>query len=186
VIIKAGYDLSQIIDPYLHDPEQVNALWLILLDDELRLLGVRKVASIYGGSVAPHLAEIAAQLHQEEASHWLKYFALAHRLDRVDDANIADKVDDDDQFVNGAPSLSEFSYLGRLVADGQYAYESWPRYSFRDYIGREDLPRVASIPGPHFYDCECVACSGRQSRLEAARERLRQAGSTSIEGALGG
>jgi len=185
VIIEAGYDLHQIVDPYLRDRKHRQALWMILLDEELRYLRVRKVASIYAGSVEAHITGIAKKLIGEGLLLWPEYFALAHRLDLAHDGNIANTVYQDDLFVRDAPSLSDFSYLGRLVVDDEYAYQSWPRYSFRDYAGHHDLPRAASIPGPHPCGCDCVACSRYDERLAAARDRDSRAGALEVGGHLG-
>jgi hypothetical protein len=54
---------------------------------------------------------------------------------------------------------------------GEWCTQTWPRYSFRDYPGHWDLPRVVAIPGPHDFDSTCLACTQYEERLVAARAR---------------
>jgi hypothetical protein len=54
-------------------------------------------------------------------------------------------------------------------------YHDGPRYSFRDYVGYEHLPRTASILGPHEYPCDCLACTQHEEMLQRNRERHQAA-----------
>ena len=139
------------------------------MDQNLRLLRIRKISGDFGESVGEHLDRIAKKLVGPSFSLQPRYFALAHRRENVHDNQIEHWVHADDQLIYDAPVLAGYRYLGRLVSDGVWVYSSWPRYSFRDYVGMEDLPRVAAIPGPHPWDCHCAACKQVSDRIDAAR-----------------
>ena len=169
MIIEAGYDLGQLIHPELFaSDESKRGLWMLAMDKHLRLSFLDKVSDEMSGSVEPHIPDIVAALENHYTP--LRYFVLAHMMPRLG-SGIAEWVYRDDTPLRESPSLAQYQFLGRLVFDGEYAYSSAPRYSFRDYVGYEDLPRAAVIPGPHGFDCVCVACAQHEAILAENRRR---------------
>ena len=170
MIIEAGYDLLQIVYPHLEDRKKRDALWVITMDKNLRHLFIRKVTADASTQIELLIPAIAKSLQRKNTSLKVRYFALAHRHPDVHHTNIEQWTYDEDRPIIDAPELSEYRYLGRYVTDGEWSYSSWPRYSFCDYIGCEDLPQAAVIPGPHeMFKCECLACSTRVVALEQSR-----------------
>jgi len=136
------------------------------MDNNLRELSIERVSRQFAGSVEQHLSEIYRTLSSESNHGLAKYFALAHGLPELsDDDSTATWVHLDDELLRTSPELVEFRYLGRAIYDGRWIFTSWPRYSFRDYFGYEDLPRTATFPGPHSFECECPACEQLYANL---------------------
>lgn len=170
MIIEAGYDLQQLIYPELFaDEASRRALWVMAMDEDLRFLFTRKVRDEVPGSLEDAVPELAAVL---DGDPWKPhYFVLAHMVPSMG-PGIEGEVHQEDERIASAGALAKYELLGRLVFDDEYVYSSAPRYSFRDYVGCEDLPRVAVIPGPHeLLSCPCLACAQHEAKLGRARSR---------------
>ena len=165
MIIEAGYDLGMRLTPFLARRRNRRALWIIAMDDQLRELFIDQVSPKFAGSVGAHIDDLRDILSPDREHPPAKYFALAHGIGklRVNDPHRG-IVDRDDQLVHESPELIDYRYLGRMVYDGEWIFTTWPRYSFRDYIGFEDLPRTAIFAGPHGTACECPACEQLYAR----------------------
>lgn len=174
MIIEAGYDLQQLIGPELFaDEASRGSLWVMAMDEDLRFLFTRKVRDEVPGSLEDAVPELVAVL--DGAPLEPHYFVLAHMVPSMG-PDIADEVHREDERIHSAVALAKYELLGRLVFDDEYVYSSAPRYSFRDYVGCENLPRAAVIPGPHeFLSCACLACAQHEAKLERARSRYTAA-----------
>ena len=172
MIIEAGYDLVQILHPeVLADAASRRALWMLAADKDLRLLEVSPVCPEFSGSLEPHVADIVAAI--AGCYRPVRYFALAHTVSPLD-CDDWPRISWEDEALREAHNFEPDQFLGRLVFDGDHIHSSAPRYSFRDYVGRENLPRAAVIAGPHFGDCECLACS-QFNEMMAEYRALREA-----------
>jgi hypothetical protein len=172
MIFEAGYDLYQVIAPCLTETEaSKKALWMLAMDKNLRMLFTLQVSDTFEGSLTGHIDDIVAGLECDYGE--VHYFVLAHSVSSIDEWD-AERVYQDDLLINKDPKFAGREYLGRLVRDEEWVYSSWPRYSFRDYIGKEHLPRAAVLQGPHDYPCDCLACTQHQEYIEE-RRAARQA-----------
>lgn len=172
MIIEAGYDLLQLIHPQLFaDDASRRALWVMAMDEDLRYLFTRKVRDVVPGTFEDAVPDLAAALRSDPFRP--HYFVLAHMVPSMG-SGIEEKVHHEDAHIRSAPVLAGYQLLGRMVFDSENLYSSAPRYTFRDYVGREDLPRAAVIPGPHEYlRCTCLACAQYEAKLAAGRMRHR-------------
>jgi len=172
MIIEAGYDLVQLLHPaVVANAASRRALWMLAADKDLRLLEISPVCPEFSGSLERHVAAIVAALAGSYRP--VRYFALAHTMSPLD-CNDWDRISRGDEALREVHDFEPDQFLGRLVLDGDHIHSSAPRYSFRDYAGRENLPRVAVISGPHFGDCSCIACSQFNEMIEEYRA-IRQA-----------
>jgi hypothetical protein len=152
--------------PILHRAKDRDGLWVMTMDKNLREISIDRVSRKFEGSVEQHLSALFRTLSADSNHGLVKYFALAHGLPELsDDDSTAPWVHLDDELLHMSPELVEFRYFGRVVYDGKWILTSWPRYRFRDYIGYEDLPRTATFPGPHSFQCECPACGQLYANL---------------------
>jgi hypothetical protein len=159
VIIEAGYDLGMRPMPALHRAKNRQGLWVLAMDESLREISIDRVSRQFEGSVGQHLCALHHTLTSGNNHELAKYFALGHGLPKLsDDDTTATWLHLDDELLCSSPELVELRYLGRVVYDGKWVFTNWPRYRFRDYVGYEDLPRTATFPGPHDFQCECPAC----------------------------
>ncbi|KQO47224.1 MULTISPECIES: hypothetical protein [unclassified Frigoribacterium] len=149
MIIEAGCDLHELLYPRLIRDHEANGvegapLWVAALDDELRYLFTRPAVTPLRLPLSDHAADIAACL------------------------------DDADRSVEECPELAAFDLLGQIAFDEAGYYSTLPRHSFRDYAGRQDLPRAAVIAGPHEYGCSCLACEQYADDIAELRRRARE------------
>lgn len=169
MIVEAGYDVMTLLDPEVRrDDDSMSALWVLVLDENLRYLQLNKALETMSGSADLHVDQIVKSLTC--GFGYPKYFVLAHgepQAMRHDDGWLHDI----DERIRKSPALVEFYLLGQVVFDPEGYYSSVARYSFRDYIGLEHLPRSASFPGPHAYPCDCPACKQHELMLETNRKR---------------
>jgi hypothetical protein len=166
VIIEAGYDLGMRLMPVLRRAKGRQGLWVMAMDQDLREVSISRVSRWFKGSIDQHLAELHRTLSSRDNTALARYFALAHGLPQLsDDDSTATWVHLDDELVHTSVELVDFRYLGRVVYDGKWIFTSWPRYSFRDYLGLEDLPRTATYLGPHSFKCGCPACEQLYANL---------------------
>ncbi|WP_022885510.1 hypothetical protein [Glaciibacter superstes] len=170
MIIEAGYDLMELLHPEVFkDEASRRGLWVLAMDEDLRLSFIRKVRDDVPSSLDAVIPDLVTSLDCEPLQ--VRYFVLAHMVPHTEHG-IADEVQAQDELINDSPALVEYEFLGRFVFDGEYVYSSAPRYRFRDYIGYEHLPRTATFPGPHeFITCSCMACRQYEAKLARNRER---------------
>jgi hypothetical protein len=178
MIIEAGYDIVELLlngvakrhsdDTRLHDDGE-HPLWVLTMDAQLRYWSTTRVVDRMGASTGDHVEDIARTLN-DEPQHSV-YYVLAHTTNvRRDDDD--DWLYEADQIIKDHPSLAGHELLGHVVFDATGFFSTVPRYSFRDYIGLEHLPRAASCAGPHeWLDCPCAACVQFDELLQANRQR---------------
>lgn len=179
MIIEAGYDFWELLLPRLEsEPKETPGLWMITMTDELRLISTRRISDRTSGVIVDHIDEIIQELAPDVLT--VGYFVLAHRLPRVGDG-IAQHVHEGDQAFLQRSGVGEKTFLGRLVFDGQFLYESCPRHRFRDYPVDDFLPRAAVVKGPHPFDCVCFVCAQHREQLARAWARNKGRGGTVAE-----
>ena len=172
MIIEAGYDLMELFAPKLfvkRGSKRRTNTWVIAMDENLRHLHLTEV----GGDASNPIEERIPQIEKALNKHKLRpvvYYALAHL-----DTNLHDDCDAEfdhlDETLRLAPELIEYLNLGIYLSNGKDVYSSGPRYSFRDYIGYEHLPRNAIILGPHECPCSCQACTQHDEMLRRNWEK---------------
>lgn len=100
------------------------------------------------------------------------YFVLGHAVPETC-ASSEGWLYETDERIRLMPALTDYHLLGRVVFDPEGFYSSVPRYSFRDYPALSDLPRSATIRGPHEVGCQCFSCEQYERMLAENWERNR-------------
>ncbi|MCW4386316.1 hypothetical protein OH146_11085 [Salinibacterium sp. SYSU T00001] len=181
MIIEAGYDLLQLFAPKLfrrgRDRRRMG-MWVITMDKNLRQLDMRKVSTRHMQSVEECIPRIADMLSNSELGE-VAYYAFA-RLDTDLPVDLSCVLEHQHESLALAPELVEYKLLNNYLSNGRDLYSRGPRYSYRDYIGMEHLPRAAVLPGPHDYPCACLACTQHEELL---RERRAAAANREPDGA---
>jgi len=155
MIIEAGYDLVRLADDSVNrNSRSRRALWMIALDEHLRLLSTPRITRDMNLPVAAYIDEISAALRQSPLP--VRYIALAYRA--AGHSSESTRLGEADERLTADGWLGDVDLLGQIVFDRTGFSSSVPRFSFRDYIGLEQLPRAVSVLGPHEVGCECVAC----------------------------
>lgn len=169
MIVEAGYDVMTLLHGEMSaDDESAEALWVLLLDENLRYLRLNKALLKMSGTADLHIGKIAEAL---TCDFYPKYFVLAYSEPEVNQHHDG-WLHGIDERIRESPDLLNFYMLGQVAFDPTGYYSSVPRYSFRDYIGLERLPRAASFAGPHTCPCDCPACTQHDRMLEANPKRL--------------
>jgi hypothetical protein len=158
MIIEAGYDLAELVHPFLfaegaHD----GALWVLALDKDLRYLYKREVAADAGDSLEPHFDTIIDSPEQR----WAHYFVIAQRLRHVGEAPYLNIDYTIEKRLEDLATAHGFEMLGHMMFDTEGWYSTGPMHQFRDYY-LDNLPLAVVIPGPHPFDCPCIACEPHQ------------------------
>jgi len=155
MIIEAGYDLVRLADASVNGGSRARrALWMIALDEYLRLISTTSIVREMHLPVAAYIDEISAALHR--SSMPVKYLALAYRSSTT--SSDSTWLGESDERLTADGWLGDVELLGQIVFDRTGVFCTVPRFGFRDYIGLEHLPRAVSVLGPHDVGCECVAC----------------------------
>ena len=139
------------------------------MDENLRYQGMKTVSGDASGAIESRIPKIVKALNKR-AIRRVAYYALAH-LDTELHDDYSDQFEQLEETLRLAPELIEHELLGLYLSNGQGFYNSGPRYSFRDYVGYEHLPRNAIIAGPHEIPCTCVACKQRDEMLRRNWDR---------------
>ena len=170
MIIEAGYDILELFAPKLFKRRARNrrGMWVLALDENLRNLYLAKVGGKHR-EVEDRLHAIAKALDGRDL-HAVAYWSAAV-LDTEYSGDLEHEFHHIDTTLREAALLADRQYLGCYFSNGKELYGSTPRYSFRDYVGLEGLPRAAVCPGPHEVDCSCLACTQFEERLRRNRER---------------
>ncbi|MBX3310502.1 MAG: hypothetical protein KF739_08730 [Cryobacterium sp.] len=176
MIIEAGYDLLELFAPKLfakHGSKRRTNTWVIAMDENLRHLHLTKVGGDASSPIEERIPQIVKALNKSKLRP-VVYYALAH-LDTELHGDYEAEFDHLNEILELAPELIEYECLGTYLTNGKGFFSSGPRYSFRDYIGYEHLPRTATVLGPHERPCTCLACTQHDEMLQRNRERHRVA-----------
>ncbi|MBX3091203.1 MAG: hypothetical protein KF801_01690 [Cryobacterium sp.] len=160
MIIEAGYDLLELFAPKLfakHGSKRRTNTWVIAMDENLRHLHLTKVGGDASSPIEERIPQIVKALNKSKLRP-VVYYALAH-LDTELHGDYEAEFDHLNEILELAPELIEYECLGTYLTNGKGFFSSGPRYSFRDYIGYEHLPRTATVLGPHERPCTCLACT---------------------------
>jgi hypothetical protein len=176
MIIEAGYDLFERFAPKLfakHGSKRRLGTWVLAMEENLRNIHLTKAGGDASEAIENRIPKIVKALNKRSFCP-VPYYALAHL-----DTDLHDDCDPEFEhlleILQLAPELIEHELLGTYLSNGRSLYHSGPRYSFRDYVGYEHLPRTASILGPHEYPCACLACTQHEEMLQRNRERHQAA-----------
>lgn len=171
MIIEAGYDIVELISASVtRDDETRRALWVMCMDADLHYLSIRRACDTMTESIESHVDDIVTVLKSDFRP--VAYFVLGY-AEPVTRAKRQGWLYETDERLRLMPALTDYRLLGSLVFDPEGYYSSVPRYSFRDYPSLSDLPRPATIRGPHEVGCHCVSCEQYERMLAANRERNR-------------
>ena len=170
MIIEAGYDILELFSPkvFKRRARYRRGMWVLALDENLRNLYMAKVGGKHQ-DVENRLHAVAKALDRRGLSP-ITYWAAAV-VDTDYSGDLEEEFHHIDSMLSEAALLADHHYLGCYFSNGKELYGSVPRYSFRDYIGLEHLPRAAACPGPHEIGCTCLACTQFEERLERNRQR---------------
>ena len=154
MIIESGIDVIQVLRGSLgfDDPR---GLWIIAMDEGLRLLYVEPVLTDLVGGVDEYVDDIEMFLDGENT---VQYFALAWSTDEVREREPGWLRALDDR-LRELLSLRGRRLLGQLVFDPHTMFSSVPRCDFSLEPDLQDLPRALAIGGPHGLDCPCPPCA---------------------------
>ena len=180
MIIEAGYDILQVLYGGIYsDRTRASGLWVVGMDENLRLLFTTKVSSQNDCTIAEHVDEILNAFTNGPST--VRYYAVAYSVDRLPENDRHCPHHDEDSDLE-APALAPYELLGRVVFDGASMCSTVPRYSFRDYPDLGHLPRSGVVLGPHDVVCDCFACAQHSELLERNRARhQRLAGTPSTD-----
>jgi len=153
MIIESGIDVVQVLRGSLgfDDPR---GLWIIAMDEGLRLLYVEPVVTELDGAVDDYVDDIDAFLDGERS---IEYFALAWSTDQQREREPGWLRALDDR-LRERLALRGRRLLGQLVFDPLTMFASVPSCDFSLEPDLADLPRAMSILGPHGLDCGCPPC----------------------------
>jgi hypothetical protein len=172
MIIEAGYDVVQLADASVNrNSRSRRALWMVALDEHLRLVSTSRIAREMRLPVAAYIDEISAALGRSAIP--VRYIALAYCA--AGDCSDSSWLGEIDERLTADGWLGDVELLGQVVFDRSGYFSTVPRFSFRDYIGLEHLPRSVSVLGPHDVGCECVACVHFEQMLRENRRRTNPA-----------
>lgn len=172
MIIEAGYDIVELISASLtRDDETRRALWVMCMDADLHYLSIRRACDTMTESIESHVDDIVTVLESDFRP--VAYFVLGYAEPEIR-THPNGWLYETDERLRLMPALTDYHLLGSLVFDPEGFYSSVPRYSFRDYPSLSDLPRAATIRGPHEIGCHCVSCEQYARMLDENWERHRK------------
>jgi hypothetical protein len=180
MIIESGIDICQVLVGSVSNDDP-HGLWIVAMDDALRLLYVDPVVPRMTGAVVDHLDAVDAFL---DSAGEVAYFALAWTGDRPADREPA-WLDDLDRRLREAPELARSRLLGLIVFDGDGVHSTLPGCAFSLETGYRDLPRAMPINGPHGLECACPLCAAERRIFDEAYERYGGAEAESYGGQYG-
>lgn len=159
MIIESGTDVVQVLcgSVSTSDPR---GLWIVAMDDCLRLLFVEPLAVDIADGVESHLDDIESYI---EDSREIAYFVLAWATEVPIERDDTWLLDLEARLKTGL-ELQASRLLGVVVFDGSAVYASVSRCNFSLEPEFQDLPRALPLLGPHGFDCACPLCvSDRRS-----------------------
>ncbi|MHA6695272.1 hypothetical protein [Homoserinimonas sp. A520] len=172
MIIEAGYDLFELFAPKIfvrRTAKRRQGTWVLAMDENLRNLYVEEVGGEASTPIDDRILDVVKALDAHSLGR-VTYYALA----QLDTGLVGEFDAEFEHLVETlrlAPELIDYEMLGVFLSDGKGVRGTGPRYSFRDYVGYEHLPRVAFLPGPHEVPCNCLACAQHEVRLQRSWER---------------
>jgi hypothetical protein len=171
MIIESGLDVIQALCGCAAEPPP-GALWMVGMDESLRVRAVDSLVEPFNGVLDDHLDEIVERIH----SPWVPvaYLVLAWTT--------PDPVDRDgpwlhelDVRVRAHPDIPRDALLGLVVFDGTGAWSTLPGCEFSLYRELEHLPRAYVVHGPHGDTCRCVVCTAERRMMQQYAEQFDEA-----------
>jgi hypothetical protein len=163
MIIESGIDVLQALCGSVSS-DNPDGVWIVAMDENLRLLYVDPVVRQVVGDVEQHVDDIAQYL---EAARDIAYYALGW-TSPVEVDNESTWLADVDRRLHDDPGLAVARLLGIIVFDRSSLYASLPRCDFSIERGFQDLPRAMALAGPHGLDCSCPPCAAERREFDAA------------------
>jgi hypothetical protein len=161
MIIESGIDVLQVLCGSVSS-ENPEGLWIVAMDENLRLLYVDQVVRQLTSGVERHIDDLARYL---ECARDICYFALAWTSPVEIDAE-SSWLADTERRLHDDPGLGVSRLLGIIVFDRSALYASLPRCDFSIERGFADLPRAMALAGPHGLDCSCPPCAADRRAFE--------------------
>ncbi|WP_142206650.1 hypothetical protein [Subtercola boreus] len=170
MIIEAGYDIHQLFSGVFREgTETRKGLWIMAMDEDLRLCFLRPVTDRMSGRLVDHVEKISEALHDDVQE--VAYFALASATATVQPEE--GRLSEIGRDLMACPQLEDYELLGHVIYDPEGYISSIPLYSFQDYLGYGHLPRALAVEGPHdfVWACTCLACTQYRRRTVELRRR---------------
>ena len=158
MIIESGTDVVQVLCGSVADVAP-DGLWIVAMDENLRLVAVEPVSSKPLVEVADPLVDQLLAV-EEVLADWprIAYFALAWSSD-VDLDRDGEWLRRLDESLRDRDELASARLLGIVVFDRTTVFASLPRCDFGYEADFDDLPRAVVIAGPHGPACSCPPCT---------------------------
>ena len=168
MIIEAGYDVVQLLDASVNKTGRSRrGLWMLSMDENLRVVAQPRITARMHLPVEAYIDEVSLALRRSPVP--VTYIALGYATTLpLDEPFWLHAVD---ERLSSDGWLGDVELLGQVVFARDGFVSTVPRFSFRDYIGLEHLPRSVSVLGPHDVGCECVACVHFEQMLRENRQR---------------
>jgi len=163
MIIESGIDVIQVLCGSVSNDDP-RGLWIIAMDENLRLLYIEPVVAEIVGGVEQHVDDIQLFL---DGQNDVEYFALAWSTDAQHERE-SGWLRDLDARVRQQLAPSGRRLLGLVVFDPTTMFASVPSCEFSLEPDLADLPRAMAIAGPHGLDCRCPPCSADRREFEAS------------------
>lgn len=163
MIIESGIDIVQVLCGSVSE-NGPRGLWIIAMDENLRLLYVEPVAGEISGAIDDYADDIAMFLDGENR---VEYFALAWSTDEVRERG-SGWLGALDTRLREQLSGRGRRLLGQIVFDPRTMFATVPGCAFSLEPGLSDLPRALAIRGPHGPSCGCPVCASERREMEAS------------------
>jgi hypothetical protein len=167
MIIESGLDILQTLcGPGAEPPP--GGLWMVGMDECLRLTVVDRVLDDFDGALEPILDEVVDALHSPYVP--VAYFALAWTARETVDRE-SPWLGELDARLRQHADLPRDSLIGLVVFDGTGTFSTLPHCDFALYGELEHLPRALVVPGPHGWSCGCPVCAAERRMMEEYDDR---------------
>jgi hypothetical protein len=171
MIIESGHDVIQALCGFAAEPPP-GALWMVGMDESLRLCAVEKVVHPFDGTLDEHVDEVVGRLRSPWAS--IAYVVLAWATPEPVERE-GPWLHELDARMRAHPDVPRDCLLGLVVFDGDGAWSTLPGCDFSLYRELEHLPRAHVIHGPHGDVCRCAVCSAERRMMQQYAERFDDA-----------
>ncbi|GAB3606532.1 hypothetical protein GCM10027413_19410 [Conyzicola nivalis] len=165
MIIESGIDVLQALCGSVSS-DNPDGLWIVAMDENLRLLYVEPVVRQLSGPVEQHLDDIAEYLG---SARDIAYFALGW-TSAVEVDSESTWLADVDRRLHEDPGVAVSRLLGIIVFDRSSLYSSLPHCEFSIERGFQDLPRAMMVAGPHGLDCSCPPCAAERRAFDQSTD----------------